>query len=35
MLESLAALHARFEDGGMTFQDFEAAHDELTAKLSI
>jgi uncharacterized iron-regulated protein len=35
VLESLAALHARFEDGGMTFEDFEAARDELTAKLSI
>jgi hypothetical protein len=35
VLESLAALHARFEDGGMSFEDFEAARDELTAKLSI
>ena len=35
VLESLAALHARFEDGGMTFEDFEAARDELTAKLSV
>ena len=35
VLESLAALHARFEDGGMTFEDFEAARDELTARLSI
>jgi uncharacterized iron-regulated protein len=35
VLESLAALHARFEDGGMTFEDFESARDELTAKLSI
>ena len=35
VLESLAALHARFEDGGMSFEDFEAARDELTARLSI
>jgi uncharacterized iron-regulated protein len=35
VLESLAALHARFEDGGMTFEDFEAARDELTARLSV
>jgi hypothetical protein len=35
VLESLAALHARFEEGGMTFEDFEAARDELTARLSV
>jgi hypothetical protein len=35
VLDALAALHARFEEGGMTFEDFEAARDELTARLSV
>lgn len=35
VLESLAALHARFEADEMTFEDFEAARDELTARLSV
>lgn len=35
VLDALAALHARFEAGGMTFEDFETAKDELTARLSV
>lgn len=35
VLDALAALHARFEAGGMAFEDFEAARDELTARLSV
>jgi hypothetical protein len=35
VLDALAALHARFEAGGMTFEDFEAARDELIARLAV
>ena len=35
VLDALAALHATFEAGGMTFVEFEAAKDELTARLNI
>ena len=35
VLDALAALHARFEAGGMTFEEFEAAKDELMARLSV
>ena len=35
MLDALAALHASFEAGSMTFEEFEAAKDELTARLNI
>ena len=35
VLDALAALHARFEADGMTFEEFEAAKDELMARLSV
>jgi hypothetical protein len=35
VLADLAALHQRFDDGLITFDDFEAAKLELTAQLDI
>ena len=35
VIDALAALHARFEAGGMTFEEFEAAKDELMARLTL
>lgn len=34
VMESLRLLHERFEAGGMEFEDFEAAKQELLARLS-
>jgi hypothetical protein len=35
LLEELAALHARFEAGEMDFDEFAAAKEELTQRLSL
>lgn len=35
ILEQLAALHARFADEQITFEEFEEAKDELTARLDV
>lgn len=35
VLDALAALHTSFEAGAMTFEDFEAARDELIARLAV
>ena len=35
VLAELADLHARFEAGGMSFEDFEATKQELTEQLDV
>jgi hypothetical protein len=35
VLGELAALHARFDDGSIAFEEFEMAKEQLTARLSI
>jgi hypothetical protein len=35
VLDALTRLHAEFEDGGMSLDDFEARRDELTRRLRI
>lgn len=35
VLSSLAALHAAYEDGGLSVEDFEARRDELRARLRV
>ncbi len=35
VLADLADLHARFEAGGMSFEDFEATKQELTEQLDV
>ena len=35
ILEELKQLHEQFDDGSMTFEDFEAAKDELVQALTI
>lgn len=34
-LDALAALHERFADGGMGFDEFESAKHELTSRLGV
>jgi hypothetical protein len=35
ILEALAELHQRFEDGAVSIDDFEERRDQLTSKLSV
>ncbi|HEU5148898.1 MAG TPA: hypothetical protein VFU19_00285 [Iamia sp.] len=35
LLEELAALHARFEDGGLDYEDFAAAKEDITRRLHV
>ncbi len=35
VLDELAALHSRFSAGTVSFEDFEAAREELTARLIV
>ena len=35
LIAQLAALHAKFEDGDIDFEDFTAAKDEITQRLQV
>jgi hypothetical protein len=35
LLEALADLHRRFEDGGISIDDFEERRDQLTSRLRV